>query len=140
MAYIPAELRRAVIERANACCEYCLLHQNDGFRPHEIDHVIPVKHDGKTIKNNLCFSCHECNRYKGSNLSSIDPSTGEKTFLFDPRIDDWERHFQLDGARIVPLTPQGRATEFVLRLNALDRLAKRELLIQLSLYPMRISS
>jgi hypothetical protein len=34
-AYIPAAMRREVRERANGCCEYCLLAANDAYFPHE---------------------------------------------------------------------------------------------------------
>ena len=42
--YIPVALRRLVEERANYCCEYCLIDSNISFFPHEIDHVIAEKH------------------------------------------------------------------------------------------------
>ena len=29
MTYVPANLRREVVERAGNCCEYCLLSQGD---------------------------------------------------------------------------------------------------------------
>lgn len=39
--YIPEALRRLVVERANYCCEYCLIHQNDSLYSHEVDHIRP---------------------------------------------------------------------------------------------------
>jgi 5-methylcytosine-specific restriction endonuclease McrA len=56
MSYIPAELRRLVIERAKGYCEYCLIHQDDYWVTHEADHIIPEKHRGATSEENLCLT------------------------------------------------------------------------------------
>lgn len=58
-----------------------------------------------------------CNRRKGTDLASIDPDTGRIERLFHPRQDRWEAHFRLEDGRIVPLTPEGRATVFLLRFD-----------------------
>jgi hypothetical protein len=39
-AYIPVALRRQVEERADNCCEYCLMPDFATFASHEIDHII----------------------------------------------------------------------------------------------------
>ena len=57
MTYIPATLRREVIERAGNRCEYCLLSVQIAFYPHEVDHVIAEKHGGATELDNLAFAC-----------------------------------------------------------------------------------
>ena len=41
----------------------------------------------------------------------------------------------IDGALIEPLTPEGRATVFVLHLNDSQRVEQRSLLIELGVYP-----
>jgi 5-methylcytosine-specific restriction endonuclease McrA len=69
---IPASLRREIIKRANGCCEYCLVHRDDRLLPYHIDHIIAEKHGGQTISENLCLSCYLCNRYKGSDVASVD--------------------------------------------------------------------
>jgi hypothetical protein len=43
--------------------------------------------------------------------------------------------FRLEGARIVPLTPEGRVAEFLLQLNRFDRLEIRELSMRQGRYP-----
>ena len=48
--------------------------------------------------------CVLCNRYKGSDIAAVDHS-GQVVRLFDPRRDQWEEHFEIDGATIQPLTP-----------------------------------
>ena len=83
--HIPASLRRFVIERAQGCCEYCLLPDADAEYPHEIDHVIAVKHGGKTVGDNLALACLKCNRNKGSDVSAIDPIDELLVPLFNPR-------------------------------------------------------
>ncbi len=64
---LPIALRRAVIERAHERCEYCHKPQVSFF-PHEVDHVVAVKHGGQTTLDNLALACFQFNRYKGSDL------------------------------------------------------------------------
>lgn len=135
MTYIPADLRRLVIERAGNCCEYCRLHQDDSDTTFHAEHIIAVVHGGLTIALNLALSCARCNFFKGSNIAAADPLTGDPTFLFHPRRHDWDEHFILDGLSIKPLTAEGRATVFLLRLNAPERIEQRELLRLLGRYP-----
>lgn len=135
VTYIPAALRREVEVRARLCCEYCLLPDNLTFFPHEIDHIIAEKHGGATISANLALTCWRCNRYKGTDLGSFDPETGNFVFLFNPRTQNWAAHFQLQEAFIEPLTPEARATVFLLRLNNPKRQAERRRLIEQKHYP-----
>lgn len=130
-----AELRRIVTNRANNCCEYCRLSQEDYAYIFHIEHIRAEKHGGETVHENLCLSCPICNTYKGSDLGSIDEETSLLTPLFNPRIQNWSDHFQLIDSQIEPLTPEGRVTVFLLRLNSAERLVERELLIRLNRYP-----
>ena len=123
--HIPARLRRLVTARARECCEYCLVPQAFALASHEVDHVVATKHGGATVLENLALSCFHCNRYKGSDLSSIDPESGEAALLFHPRRDHWREHFGLTGPLIVPLTSCGRATVRLLRLNQSERMVER---------------
>src|SRR5687767_2461477 len=125
-------MRRAVQERAGGCCEYCRLSRDDHTLPFEIDHIIAAKHRGVTEFDNLCLSCWDCNKAKGSDIASTDPETGQLTHLFHPRRHQWIDHFRLDGAVIVALTPEGRVTEFLLQFNDPEPVSEREVLIQLS--------
>lgn len=132
---ISAELRRSIHTHAEGRCEYCRMPDEDGFAPHEIDHIYAEKHGGATVDANLCLACWICNRHKGTDLASLDPLTGEITRLFHPRTDIWSEHFNLNGAALIPITPQGRVTVRLLQLNRQDRLAERRLLIEMDLYP-----
>lgn len=135
MSYIPENLRQEVMERAKNQCEYCLLHERDSIYSHEVDHIIAEKHRGETISSNLCYSCLDCNRNKGSDFGSFDPETDEIVLLYNPRHDIWSDHFELDGAEIIARTATGRVTEFVLKLNAPKRLSNRILLVKSGRYP-----
>ncbi|MGA9381909.1 MAG: HNH endonuclease signature motif containing protein [Phormidium sp.] len=130
MTYISAALRRLVEERANYRCEYCLLPASVAFFPHEVDHVIAEKHGGATDADNLALACWRCNRHKGSDLGSFDPKTKVFSFLFNPRIQEWNEHFRLEEVTIVGLTPEGRTTVNLLQLNSDERLAERQRLLE----------
>lgn len=126
MTYISEVLRRDVQSRAGNRCEYCLLPASLSFYAHEVDHVIALKHGGTTTAENLAFACWRCNRYKGSDLGSFDPETGEYSFLFDPRLQTWEEHFMQQDAQIVGKTPEGRTTAHMLKLNTPERITERQ--------------
>ncbi len=125
MTYIPTTLRRQVIERAQNRCEYCLLPAEVAFFPHEVDHVIAEKHGGATKIENLALACWRCNRHKGSDLTSFDPQTRQLSPLFNPRTQLWSEHFAYERERIIGLTPEGRTTVTLLRLNSEERLIER---------------
>ncbi len=135
MMYIADALRASVIKRAQGRCEYCLLRSDDSPISHEVDHVIPEKHRGTTDLKNLCYACIECNRHKGSDFASFDPETGAITRLFNPRKDVWSEYFRLDGVQVVPLSPEGRVTVFVLKLNDAIRVQIRHVFLQAGRYP-----
>lgn len=136
MTYIPASLRELVTQRANHRCEYCLIHDADTYLPHEVDHIYAEKHGGETVDENLCLSCFYCNRYKGTDLASIDPKSGEIISLFHPRKNIWTDHFKLVGEQIEPQTAHGRVTVRLLRLNETERLLERAVLVALGRYPL----
>ena len=85
---ISPALRRAVRERAKGYCEYCLLSESQAYFTHESDHIIATKHGGPSSIDNLALACFDCNRFKGSDIASIDPNTHELTQIFDPRTQE----------------------------------------------------
>src|SRR5271166_1240510 len=98
MSEADASLRELVRSRAGGLCEYCRISERFTLAEHQMDHVVAMKHGGRTVAGNLALACALCNRYKGSDLASIDPQTGELTPLFHPRIDIWEDHYEFrDG-------------------------------------------
>jgi hypothetical protein len=118
--------RQLVRTRAGDRCEYCRLPQHVGaaYRFH-IEHVRPRQHGGTDEPDNLALACPNCNWSKGPNLSGIDPDTASLVPLFNPRTDSWPQHFALADLHIVGLTPTGRATVALLRMNAADRIDVR---------------
>ena len=54
---VPEKLRQQVRERANGCCEYCLVHEQDMFFPFQADHIIAEQHRGATELDNLAWTC-----------------------------------------------------------------------------------
>lgn len=132
---ISSALRQLVFERAAGRCEYCLLPQAIAAHKHEPDHIIPKQHDGQTTADNLALACARCNRYKGSNVGSFDPETGQLVPFYHPRRQAWAVHFRLENARIEPLTPEGRVTVKMLHFNDADRVEERQRLIEVNLYP-----
>lgn len=133
-ARISPALRREVRERAKGRCEYCLLPEEQAFFPHEPDHIIATKHSGQTTTENLALACFDCNRFKGSDIASLDPASGELTRLYNPRTQGWHDHFLIESGRINPQTATGRVTELILRLNLQSRVEVREILEQIGQY------
>ena len=117
MAHVPLALRRAVVARAGERCEYCGLAQAGQAAAFHLDHVLPTASGGETILENLALACVSCSLRKGAQRSAADPATGKPAPLFDPRRERWAGHFQWRGTRVAGLTPSGRATAELLRLN-----------------------
>jgi len=128
MPDIEPALREFVRLRAAGFCEYCRISEQFTLAEHEIDHVIAVKHGGQTILENLVLCCTLCNRFKGSDIASIDPETGQLTPLFHPRNDRWDDHHELRNGEILGTTARGRVTVRLLRMNHPTRLKERQLL------------
>ncbi len=132
---VSSALRAAVIERAGWRCEYCLHPLEASLLTFEMEHIVAEKHGGLTTLDNLALACPYCNRFKGTDLGSLDPETGQLTPFYNPRTQRWADHFRLDGGQIVPLTPEARVTVAILQLNHSDRLIERQRLIQVGRYP-----
>ena len=132
-AAIAPALRFAVIERAGKRCEYCQRPDSQELNayPHEVDHVRARKHGGQTTAENLAYACFDCNRHKGTDLSSIDPRTGKIVQLFNPRMHRWSAHFRLHmEGTITSRTAAGRATMQLLHFNDPIRVPLRAALLK----------
>ncbi|MCD4685533.1 MAG: HNH endonuclease [Anaerolineae bacterium] len=133
---ISAEQRRIIRELAGNCCEYCRVTEDDRLSGFQIDHIIPIKHGGSDDTSNLCLACLKCNSFKGPNVAALDPDTGEATKLHDPRQQQWDDHFRINpDASLTELSPAGRATIVVLRINEASRVKHRHMSIMLGEYP-----
>lgn len=114
--------------RAKDCCEYCLIPQAaTRFFTFHIEHIIAKQHVGDSDDPaGLAFSCNRCNAYKGPNLSSVDSETQKVVPLFNPRRDKWTDHFRIKDGEVIGLTPIGRATARLLKMNAPHRIELRD--------------
>ena len=113
-----ARLKAQVRRRAGLRCEYC-----------QFPERFAQKHSGPTTAANLALACFRCNSHKGPNLSGVDPESGQVVRLFHPRQEVWAEHFAWHGSRLVGLTPTGRATIAVLRINRPDAMLARAALL-----------
>jgi hypothetical protein len=131
---VSSSLRKIVRERAKNQCEYCLMPQSASAYEHEPDHIVPVQHGGDTTADNLALACLRCNRRKGPNVGSFDPKTGKLVPFYNPRKQMWREHFDLKDGVISPLTPEGRVTVKIFRLNEEQLIEERKRLIALGIY------
>ncbi len=113
------ELRLALSEQANGRCEYCQCPEAFSPQTFSVEHIIPKSKGGTDDVENLAFSCQGCNGFKSAKVDTLDPATGMLIGLFHPRIHNWQEHFDWDenGQFIIGLTPIGRGTVSLLRLN-----------------------
>jgi len=123
-----ATIREFVRQRAGNRCEYCHLPQEaTPFVAFHVEHIVARQHldEGENDPAGLALACDRCNAYKGPNLSSIDPQTGDRVNVFNPRTDLWADHFADSAGVVVGLTPIGRATARLLNMNAARRVQLR---------------
>ena len=103
-------------------------------RPFPCRHIVARQHRGTDDLSNLAWACSRCNRHKGTNLSAVDPDSGEVVFLFNPRVEKWESHFEIGVALILGTSAVGRATVQLLQMNADRRVELRSELINQGLW------
>ena len=130
-------LRIKVQKRAKGYCEYCYAPMSFSPTGFDIDHIVPVSKNGKTILSNLALSCSDCNGHKHTKTHYFDPITSQKTALFHPRNDYWLDHFQWneDETLIVGTSTKGRATLELLDMNREGNVNLRVLLQLVGLHP-----
>jgi len=129
-------VRQYVRERAGHCCEYCRVLESGRLSRLHVDHIIARKYGGTNDDDNLCLACYKCNGYKGSHIAAVDPATGSASKLYHPRQQIWKDHFKLNtDATIAGLTPEGRTTIVVLRINDKARAQTRYLAMLAGKYP-----
>jgi len=132
---ISTGLKKQVAERALFCCEYFKLNEAVSFYSYHIDHIKSIKHRGLSVFQNLAYACPDCNFYKGSDLGTFVEDDEHLTRFFNPRIDEWHDHFEIQDGYIQSKTSIGEATALIFRFNDPDRLIFRKELSALSLYP-----
>ena len=121
-----ARTREKIRQRAGRCCEYCHLPDEPSHIPFHVEHIIAIVHEPNSHESNLAWSCPQCNWHKGPNLVTLDPDTGEQVDLFNPRQDTWIEHFAMKDFTLVGLTPIGRGTIELLKMNLPIRIEVRQ--------------
>lgn len=120
-----ARTRNLVRQRAHHCCEYCRVPDYGYELPFHVEHIIANVHQPNDDLSNLAWACPRCNLYKGTNLVTLDPDTGGKVDVFNPRTDKWDHHFVMEDFTIKGLTDVGRGTVKLLRMNTSERIDHR---------------
>ncbi len=117
--YVPAALRRQVMQDVGHRCGYCLTDEALTGIPLTIEHLVPIAAGGTTTRDNLWLACYPCNEFNSSRTRAADPQTNEIVPLFNPRTQNWREHFtwSADQTQVIGLTPTGRATAAALQLN-----------------------
>lgn len=128
--YISVAVRRLVVERAKARCEYCQSWAEFATQAFDVDHIVPISQDGPSTAENLAYACSGCNRHKYDHVTAVDPVDGSDVPLFHPRQMQWQEHFgwSEDYTLLIGLTSIGRATIDSLRLNRSGVVNLRKLL------------
>ena len=118
-SYISEEVRARVRIAAGDRCGYCRSPQPLVLGPLEVEHIIPSGRGGSDEETNLWLACRMCNNFKGVQTHGLDPVSGQRVRLFNPRRQRWSRHFiwSADGTQIQGRTASGRATVVALQLN-----------------------
>jgi hypothetical protein len=121
VSLIPKPVQQRVRVQARQRCGYCHSQQQYVLGPLEMEHIIAQARGGTDDEENLWLACRLCNGFKGTQISARDPLTGRRSKLFNPRQQQWRRHFTwtADGTRIIGLTVCGRATAAALQVNNL---------------------
>lgn len=91
-----------------------------------VDHVEPQSAAGPTTFGNLALACVSCSLRKGARTLAVDPTTGEETRLFNPRVDDWNARFEVTSdCEIQGRSAVARATVALLQMNRAIAIAIR---------------
>ncbi len=132
-----AQQRRAVIERARGCCEYCRSQARFAMQPFSVEHIEPRSRGGKTTQDNLALACQGCNNHKYTKTEGYDTITGDIELLYHPRRERWRDHFAWneDFTLVIGLTPTGRATVEALLLNREGLVNLRQILYVMGEHP-----
>lgn len=116
---VSSSTRHQVRQRARGLCEYCHADERWQFVRFTIDHILPQSAGGSDEPDNLALACRNCNERRSNRCDAIDPESELLVAVFNPRQQEWNRHFawSSDKLHIVGLTPVGRATVLLLDMN-----------------------
>ena len=137
MTEVAATVRGRLVVQTGNRCGYCQAHQHYVYEPLHIEHIFPRSQGGSSDERNLWLACSLCNRYKSDQTHAREPVTGRRVHLFNPRRQQWQRHFRwsVEGTEIVGQTVCGRATVVALQLNNDRAILVRQHWIQAGWHP-----
>lgn len=127
-----------VAERAAHRCEYCRAPEIIFNVPFEVDHIIPLCKGGEEGPRNYALARRACNLWKSDAITAVDPESQETIPLFNPRMQEWQTHFEIQPNppfKLIGKTPAGRATIIQLRINAPLQLIARSQWVLLGIFP-----
>jgi hypothetical protein len=128
---VSAVTRAQVEQDAAYCCGYCRVPSRYVYAPMTIDHIMPQSKGGSDQRDNLWLACPRCNGFKSDHTHAADPVTQRRVRLFNPRKQQWSRHFWMSHEGMIwGKTLTGRATVAALHLNLPASAELRRLLIQ----------
>lgn len=135
--YISVVTRRNVRRDAKNRCGYCQSHQQYLLSRLEVEHIIPSSKGGSDDESNLWLACRRCNNHKSAKIDAVDPTSGQRVALFNPRMQTWSDHFRWSdsGTYVIGLTSTGRATINALELNESHAVAVRRNWVQVGWHP-----
>lgn len=133
--YLSNKLKELVPKRANFRCEYCLLSAEFSYFPFHIEHIISIKHGGKSTSLNLAFACPLCNLKKGSDIATFLTNPNTLIRFFNPRTDNWDDHFHAENTGlIVAKTTIGAATIKIFNFNHPDSIIERSEMMRFGVF------
>lgn len=123
--------------RAFERCEYCQAPETFSNFLFEVEHIIPRSHNGTDDLENLALACRSCNIFKSNHLTGIENDGTETRRLFNPRIDNWNEHFEVSAEtlEIIGLTQISRGTINRLKMNSPAQIQARRLWFQFGIFP-----
>ena len=122
-------------KRAKHRCEYCRVYARHSFLSFHIEHIISLKHGGKSDADNLAYACPLCNINKGTDIATIIDSHNDPIRFFNPRIDVWNDHFNVEPSGFLDAKSKvGEATIKILGLNHPDSIIERQVMIQREIF------
>ncbi len=132
--YVSEALRKLVTGRALHRCEYCRIHSENSFFTFHIEHIVSLKHGGKTVPDNLALACPICNLNKGTDIATFVEDIKDVIRFFHPRNDNWDEHFEIQESGLIShKTLIGASTTKILNLNHPDSIIERREMIRLKL-------
>jgi hypothetical protein len=137
---ISAKAWQKIKKEFNWRCAYCqmpAIYLPQGLQKEQI---VPLSVEGLDVPKNICPACPNCNSHKAKKVFAIDPRSGKKVKLFNPRKQKWLEHFGWDkfGTKVMGRTPIGRATVAGLKINLPDLVAWRSIIVRIGGYPSKL--